>query len=531
MESAKTLRRHRAAQGNFLRYGVRQALYFSCGVLTSRGAVLGTLAPFGASFTAAVPKEGLIASFLGATLGYIILSPADSFRYIAVMIAIGGVRWLFSDLGKIAKSRLFAPLAAFIPIFATGVALLFSSGSTLSEFTGCLLEALLAAAAAYFMSVSVRLVGDRRSITACTGQETACLVMTGCVLILSLGGLAIEGVSLGRIIAVIAVLLCARYGGVHGGAVSGVATGAVFSLADFQQGFLCGAFAFGGLMAGLFSGLRKVGCAAVFAVTSVMMSLAFGSGTLPVSVMLECAVGTAVFLFIPKEVGNFITPIFVREPSSSLGNTVKNNVILRLDSAARAIRNVKGDVESVSKRMCEMYSPSFENVCENVANDVCSGCGLKMYCYEHEGGVTRDDFFRLEEILCEKGRLDENDVAHGFVKSCCKKGEIADSMSRHYRYLVAGREAERRIGEIRGAVAGQFAGVSDILADLSREFESALRCDSEAEDRITEALASLGAIPERVICLVSDNGRMRVELTLSAARCQRRAAGGSTCRR
>ena len=137
MESAKTLRRHRAAQGNFLRYGVRQALYFSCGVLTSRGAVLGTLAPFGASFTAAVPKEGLIASFLGATLGYIILSPADSFRYIAVMIAIGGVRWLFSDLGKIAKSRLFAPLAAFIPIFATGVALLFSSGSTLSEFTGC----------------------------------------------------------------------------------------------------------------------------------------------------------------------------------------------------------------------------------------------------------------------------------------------------------------------------------------------------------------------------------------------------------
>ena len=210
MESAKSIRRHRAAQGNILKYGVRQALYFGCGVLTSRGAVLGTLAPFGASFAAAVPGEGLIASLLGATMGYIILSPADSFRYIAVMIAIGGARWLFSDLGRVTKSRLFAPLAAFIPIFATGIALLFSSGSTLSEFTGCLLEALLAAAAAYFMSVSVRLVGDRRSIAACTGQETACLVMTGCVLILSLGGLAVEGVSLGRIIAVVAVLLSAQ---------------------------------------------------------------------------------------------------------------------------------------------------------------------------------------------------------------------------------------------------------------------------------------------------------------------------------
>ena len=50
MESAKSIRRHRAAQGNILKYGVRQALYFGCGVLTSRGAVLGTLAPFGASF-------------------------------------------------------------------------------------------------------------------------------------------------------------------------------------------------------------------------------------------------------------------------------------------------------------------------------------------------------------------------------------------------------------------------------------------------------------------------------------------------
>ena len=112
MESAKSIRRHRAAQGNILKYGVRQALYFGCGVLTSRGAVLGTLAPFGASFAAAVPGEGLIASLLGATMGYIILSPADSFRYIAVMIAIGGARWLFSDLGRVTGSLSCSAAAA-----------------------------------------------------------------------------------------------------------------------------------------------------------------------------------------------------------------------------------------------------------------------------------------------------------------------------------------------------------------------------------------------------------------------------------
>ena len=43
------------------------------------------------------------------------------------------------------------------------------------------------------------------------------------MLLLSLGSVEIEGISLGRILAVLAVLLCARYGGVAGGSVSGAA--------------------------------------------------------------------------------------------------------------------------------------------------------------------------------------------------------------------------------------------------------------------------------------------------------------------
>ena len=515
MESARAIRRHAAVQGGALKNGAISLVYFACGVLVSRGAVLGTLAPFGASYAAAVPKERLIPALIGSAMGYVILNPTDSFRYIAVMIAIGGVRWLVSDLKAIRQSRLFPPLAAFIPIFATGVALLFGSTSTMSQFASCIVEATLAGAAAYFFSVSVRLAGDKRSLAAFTGQETACLVMTGCVLMLALGGLAIERVSFGRILAVIAVLLCARFGGVQGGSVSGIATGAVFSLANFEQGFICGGYAFGGLMAGLFAGVGKIACALAFMLANSMMSLAFGTGEIPAAVFIESLIGSVIFLFIPKDAGNFISPVFVREPSAALGDTVKNNVILRLSAASRAIVNIKGDVDRVSKHMEELYAPSFDSVCEKVAAEVCSGCGLRMYCYEHEGGVTKDDFFRLEEYLAAKGSVEERDLEKAFVKSCCKKGEIADAMTRHYRLLTASREAQRRVAEIRGAVAGQFAGVSDVLSDLSREFENSLRCDSEAADRVIDNLSQLGAIPQKAICLIGDNGRMRVELELS----------------
>ena len=42
---------------------------------------------------------------------------------------------------------------------------------------------LLAGAAAYFMATTVRLSGERRGISAFTRQESACMVLTGCVLI------------------------------------------------------------------------------------------------------------------------------------------------------------------------------------------------------------------------------------------------------------------------------------------------------------------------------------------------------------
>lgn len=517
MESTKALRRKTSDNRNdFVRNGAVNFIYLLCGLLVSRGTLLGTLAPFGASYAAAVPKKYLFSSLVGTAFGYILLKPTDSFRYIAVIVAIGALRWLMSDIEKVSKSRMFAPLAAFLPTLATGIALLFASTSTLSSFADCFIEAVLSGAAAYFISVSVQLADEKRGISAYTRQETASLVMTGCVLILAFGSLTFENISLGRIIAITAVLLCARYGGVNGGAVCGVATGAVFSIASRAQGFVCGGFAFGGLMAGMFAPVGKLGCAIAFLISNGIMSLAFGQNTQLAAVLIESLIGSVVFMILPKEVGNIISPVFSNEKNSSLGETLRKNIVMRLDFASKAIYNVRNDVNSVSDKLKDLYSPSFSVVCENVEKEVCNNCGLKTYCYEHRQGVTRDDFFRLEELLEAQGRISESDVEDAFVKNCCKKGEIARSMNLNYREYLSAIEAQRRVSDIRGVVAGQFSGVSDILSDLSDEFKNTMRCDLDSSERIISALSALGAIPVECICLVSDGGRMSVELELSS---------------
>ena len=82
MEGVKTAARPVAEEGNrSLKNAAVHAVYLGLGFLVSRGAVLGNLAPFGASFVAAVPGGRLAAALTGAALGYIVRKPEDSFRH------------------------------------------------------------------------------------------------------------------------------------------------------------------------------------------------------------------------------------------------------------------------------------------------------------------------------------------------------------------------------------------------------------------------------------------------------------------
>ena len=388
-----------------------------CGILVSRGAVLGSLAPFGASFAAAVPRKYLLSSLLGTAFGYVLLKPSDSFRYLAVVAAIGGLRWLLGDLDKVTKSKVFAPLVAFVPIFATGVSLLFVSTSTLTTFADCVTEAVIAGAAAYFISTALHLAGDNRSFEVFSQQETASVVMSGVYPDSGLSAV-LRGEYLARQNYCNARhLLCSRYGSVTGGAISGISTGAIFSIASRENGYICGGFAFGGLMAGLFSQLGKLGCAIAFVISNGVMCLAFGSqfGT-PSGVLVESLAASAVFMVLPKEVGNVISPVFQATKTHRSERLCEKNIVMRLDFASKAVGNVKNDVSKVSEKMKKLYSPTFDAVCEGTRNEVCETCGLKMYCYEHKGGVTRDDFARLEEYLESNGTIGERDVEKSFVK-------------------------------------------------------------------------------------------------------------------
>lgn len=494
---------------------LQKALYFLLGILVCRGMIFSTLAPFGGSYVAAVPRKNLFWATLGASVGYIALKPDDSFRYVAVTVAIALIRWVSEDLKLVRKSVIFTPIVAFVPIFASGVVMMIVSTSTLTDFSMVTIEALIAAAVSFFMARSEAVINSGRTVTTLSQSEIASVVMTGCVFMLSLSSVEFESISLGRILAVLIILLSARYGSVTGGAIAGIATGSVFGINGQGYAFICGGYGFGGLIGGLFAPTGKLGVAVSFVICNTIMSFSAGDNSVMLPVFVEALIGCAVFMILPKELEGCITPLFLPKENSRSNRSLKNSVVMRLDFAAAALSSVSGCVGSVSKQLKKLYAPNVESVYENTIADVCKTCGLRVYCWEKQKAETQGDFARLSSPLKTQGFVTENDVENLFSKKCCRQIEVADSINRNYKDYLNGIEAGQRITQIRSEVAGQFSGLSEILGDLATEIENYKSYDPDSSAKVIEYLHSCGLVAMECGCMLDANGRMTVEIRLA----------------
>lgn len=492
-------------------------IYFLCGAVVSHGAVFGSYAPFGAAFCAAVPYENALAATIGSVIGYVLLYPNGSFRYVATVITIFALRWMLNDLDKISKSRVFAPLVAMVPLLCTGGVMVAVSYRSEMDIVMCLIEALLAAVGAYFFSQTVILAAGSKGLATFNQQEIACLVMTGCIFLLSANTITISGISVGRILAVTAVLFCAYYGSVAGGSIGGIATGVVFGIGSENFGFVTACYSFGGLMAGLFSYIGRVGTVAAFLVCSGTVSLQDGVTAYAANAFYETVIASLIFIFVPKEIGNRISSFVTPHTDSAHSEGLRKSVIMRLDLASNALKNISQAVNAVSNRLKDYYSPDIENIYTKAIDENCTRCGMRAFCWQDEKEHKESRFEAITPILKNKGEVDSKEIKQIFSKRCCKNDEMAESVNKYYSGYKSFIAAESRVSQIRGVVAGQFCGLGDILADFKQEFESFESYDTAASERVCASLKVNGFVPIECSCRIDRLGRMTVELELADA--------------
>ena len=480
-----------------------------CGYFSTRAAVMDKLLPFGISLIAGTPLTYTPSVALGVFLGYIFpVTQGNGFKYTACMFAILAIKLLLSNYKKLLKSDGFVTLIA-------GLASLMTSAATYRGLGGNSLdiisEMLLTAAGAYFVNRAFKAFDKAQS--GLSANELVSVLITLNIIIMGLFDLQVTGVSLGRILSILLILIASKYGGIISGAISGTAVAFTFTLGGIS-GNIGVAVAFAGLMCGVFSSLGK------YAQIFIVLGLAFigavstGESILIATTVIEAVLGCLIFLFTPRNFSIMLGKVFSAYPKVLIPNGIKKSLTLRLNLASNALKDVSDTVDKVSLELSKINSPNFSTVINAIEQDACSGCKLRLHCWEKRRDETVAAILEMTKAV-KQGELNpEIHTTEEFKGRCLRTARMGNAVFKHYTDYASRIAAENRIDEVRSVVSDQFGGIANMLSDLADDFEMQESFDNSAAESAAAALKNIGINLDECCSRVDRFGRMTLEMKL-----------------
>lgn len=481
------------------------------GLLCAGSVVYEDIAPFSVGVAAAFSGSGSLLVYLACVIGYLFgHSSISAVRYIAAIAAVGGLKWVCEGIPFL-EARRWAPLFSFVSVFGTGLTIASSAGISIYQVWLLLCEGLLCAGFTYFVQVGLRALWtphDRAS----TLSEQAAVVVIFAVVLMSLARLSLGDISPGRIAAVFLILLCAHAGKENGGSIAGIVFGTTMALAAPEEMMYAVAFAFGGLLSGMFSRYGKITCAGTFLLADMVITVGSGEGILIMASVYETIMASFLFLALPRKAERVFHGFFNRAEEKPAVEGLRRSVVMRLNVASKAMEEVAGTVDQVSKKLAGFSAPDLGSVYYGVSDNVCQTCAMKLACWEKSLNDTMDSFNHLTPILREQGKVTKKDF-EGILKSrCARLDEIAFEINRRYGDHCLREGAFRRLNEIRSVVTDQFSGMAELLNEFSYDFKNAEQVDTDAAARVRNVCEEYNMDVHETVCTVGKGNRMQVEI-------------------
>lgn len=474
-----------------------------CGFLFSNAPIMNNLLPFGAAFTGGVKRKYIAAASTGAIIGYIFNISNGGFVYAASVFAITTIRIILGG-ERFASSPLFSGLLSF---FAAGIIRIAVGVSYGGVFVFALTESALAGAAAYFVAITYSISPSEKSGTDI--KETASLIFFASIILLALSNFSIFGMSLGRIFAAPVILASARYGKASYGAVSGAIMS--FILAITKTEFFIGSvtFAFSGLISGIFSALGSFGMTVAYLITTVISVIIIGETDLLSVMFFEALIGSGIFFLLPKSLVGYLGGLLSPTTEISRLDSVKGSLIMRLEFASGALKDVYETVSDVANKLGKINCPDFEKTLHKIEDEVCKGCSLRRHCWETAKEITAADALATWNRLRSphKNTTKETGEFH-----CLRADKFENSVKEHCADYDTKKAAELRLSEVRSVINDQFEGISRMLGDLSEEFKYDVCHDHKAAENIILSLKNLGYHAVNCVAAKDKFGRISADI-------------------
>ena len=485
----------------------RCGLYFTLGLGMSFARVLGDGAPFGLALVACAGAGAAgVSALLGAALGYLLGGLEWGIRYLAGAVLVYTVAFLFHEL-PLYRRELFMPACAGAVMLLTGLLAGFGAGTeTMPLWAKLSLETALAFGGAYFfrdaLNSSVR-TSEQQELK----HSVSLMVLAACGVMSLARVVFLDLISLGRVLALLLVMTSAMKGGMLTGAAVGTVLGMAMDAACPGAPFYTMAYAFSGLLSGVFGRHGRFLFTLSFVLADALAVLSAWSTEIYLSALFETFCASVIFLLLPGTLLNRAGLALQRVEQGSGEASLRR-------FAARRVKNLSeayGELFEVVRQGVEQpyNDENIARVFDRAADAVCVRCREKNRCWNAEYIDTLSAMNDATRAMTDNGCLAPEDLPAHFRERCQGLTGFVAAVNGELRALAYRRMLRARLSENRLAAWGQYTEISQLLAQVADELGSLNGADPLAEQRLLHYLRGLGIDAEAAVYR-DGGGRVRV---------------------
>ncbi len=491
---------------------LRFCVFFVVGFLLARAQVLGGLYPFAPAFFAAVmvtyPKRGAIYA-LPIVCGFLtVLSGRMFFVYLSIIALLTIVFLLYGVDGK--KQWFVVPGMVLSAVLVSKGLVIAITGFNSYQLLIGVFEAIIAGGLSLVFMVILNACRRFDVSRRFTTDETICIFVAGIGVICGLSGWQIGGCDIQSIVSRLAILMVAYLGGAGSGAAIGAMLGIVPSLSAVISPSLIAAYAFSGMLSGVFSSFGKLGATLGFLLGNLILALYLLSGEEISAYLLSSLIAAIFFIAIPQKAYAFLLRAFSSSGLKS-AKEEKNERLLRL--AVRKLRNCGWLYRELSSTLADISGEELlgeEDMVraslDQLSHQLCGACSLRDICWELDYRETFDGVIGLFNVIRNHGLAEVKDVPENFSKRCPHIKELVAIIN--CLYDMHCRDSFWQLQRInsRKLLAAQLNGAAQVMDKISHEIIEFGDEREVLERELQRAVAKRG-LPIESAGLISVNAR------------------------
>ena len=451
--------------------------------------------------------EGLSA-LLGAALGYLTFRGfVEGLRYIAACMMIYAVSLAMGEF-QIYRRRWFMPAVCAALNALVGFVYQSAAGWNRTDAVGFVTEVVLTAGTVYFYRLAFDLMEETRPGGAVTVQQTVGILVLGASVMLTLARVTVaEHYSLGRVLCVLAVMIAGWKGGVGIGAAAGVAAGLAMDLSSGTAPYYALAYAFPGLVTGIFPGQSKLLCALAYVMSGgAAMLWSNGDG----SHIYEIIAGTVIFLILPEKVIRRLSALIRQERTQRMEDSARQYAARKLGRTAEAFRAVSGDLSAAFPGYT-VNDGDASRLFDRAAERVCGKCRQRERCWQQEYQSTKTALSDALAPMMDRGEVVREDFPAHFSGRCVQLEGFLRAVNRELMALLYRRRYDSRVQESRAAVCAQYSQLAGMLERTAAELAKEPAVDVQRQRLVKQRMAALG-LEGRCAVWKDEYGHLQIEV-------------------